>query len=79
MSRARSKGRGMRGVLWALTAMAAAGSTGCQANYNGQTLPSPWYIKDDVQYFPPGSEFILSKEAAAAKALTDDQAAPGQP
>ena len=40
----------------------------------GQTLPSPYYITDDVQYYPPGSEFKLAKEAAAMKAYSQDQA-----
>jgi hypothetical protein len=39
----------------------------------GQTLPSPYYLKDDVQYFPPGSEFKLAREAAAQKAYSQDQ------
>jgi hypothetical protein len=38
-------------------------------------LPSPYYLKDDVQYFAPGSEFKLSREAAAMKAYQADQAA----
>lgn len=25
---------------------------GCQSNINGQTLPSPYYYYDDIQYFP---------------------------
>ena len=37
-----------------------------------QTLPSPWYISDDIQYFPPGPEFKLSREAAAMKAYKAD-------
>lgn len=40
---------------------------GCQVSMNGQTLPSPYYLQDDVQYFPPGPEFKLSNEAAALK------------
>ncbi|MEO8496929.1 MAG: von Willebrand factor type A domain-containing protein, partial [Planctomycetota bacterium] len=32
-----------------------------------QTLPSPHYLTDDIQYFAPGPEFKLSREAAAAK------------
>lgn len=43
----------------------AAVSTGCQSDFGGQTLPSPWYLQDDVQYFPAGPEFKLSREAAA--------------
>jgi hypothetical protein len=38
---------------------------GCQVVEGGQILPSPYYVSDDVQYFPPGPEFKLSNEAAA--------------
>ncbi len=48
--------------------------TGCQVHVGGQTLPSPYYLKDDVQYFAPGQENKLSVEAAAMKALAADQA-----
>jgi hypothetical protein len=47
--------------------------TGCQVHVAGQTLPSPWYIEDDVQFFAPGPEFKLSNEAAAQKAYKADQ------
>lgn len=53
-------------------AISAISSTGCQVTENGQTLPSPWYIFDDIQYFPPGPEFKLSREAAAQKAFQAD-------
>jgi hypothetical protein len=53
-------------------AIVVLSSTGCQGVYNGQTLPSPWYIGDDIQYFPPGPEFKLSREAAAMKAYKAD-------
>lgn len=35
-------------------------ATGCQTSVGGQTLPSAWYLEDDVQYFPAGPEFKLS-------------------
>lgn len=41
--------------------------TGCQVEVAGQTLPSPYYLTDDVQYYAPGSEFKLAREAAAAQ------------
>ncbi|MEL6896081.1 MAG: hypothetical protein AAFP90_08270 [Planctomycetota bacterium] len=44
------------------------GCTGCQAVYNGQNLPSGYYLEDDVQYFEKGPEFKLSREAAALEA-----------
>lgn len=38
--------------------LSVAGSTGCtmQARVAGQTLPSPFYLRDDVQFFPAGPE-----------------------
>ncbi len=49
--------------------------TGCQVAVNGQTLPSPYYLQDDVQYFPAGPEFKLPREAAALRAAqAEDQA-----
>ncbi len=50
-----------------LLLLAATASVGCQSDYAGQTLPSPYWQKDDIQYFPPGPEFKLSREAAAMK------------
>lgn len=53
--------------------IAAAGcvlgmNTGCQVQVAGQTLPSAYYLNDDVQYFPAGSENKLANETAALKA-----------
>jgi hypothetical protein len=48
--------------------------TGCQVQVGGQTLPSPYYMTDDVQYYAPGPEFKLSKEAAAQQAARAEQA-----
>lgn len=39
--------------------------TGCQVEMGGQTLPSPYYLTDDVQYYAPGPGFVLAKEAEA--------------
>ena len=50
------------GLLLGSTAL-----TGCQIDVAGQTLPSPTYLKDDVQYYAPGPEFKLAREAAALK------------
>ncbi len=58
-----------------VVATLAVSSTGCQITEGGQTLPSPWYIYDDIQYFAPGPEFKLSREAAAQKAYRADEAA----
>jgi len=49
------------------------GASGCQVSLNGQTLPSPYYLEDDVQYFPSGPEFKLSREAAALRAAKAEE------
>ncbi|MFG0290346.1 MAG: hypothetical protein ACF8CQ_19360 [Rhodopirellula sp. JB044] len=48
-------------------------TTGCQVSLNGQTLPSPYYLQDDVQYFPAGPEFKLPREAAALRAARAEE------
>ncbi len=48
-----------------LALLASLAFTGCQSVYNGQVLPSGHYRQDDVQYFAPGPEFKLAREAAA--------------
>jgi hypothetical protein len=60
------------GLCGLTLATLAIGSTGCQITEGGQTLPSSWYLTDDVQYFAPGPEFKLSREAAAQKAFKAD-------
>jgi len=57
--------------------LACAGLTGCQVSVGGQTLPSPFYIYDDVQYFPQGSEFILQNEADFISSQNAPPAPPG--
>jgi hypothetical protein len=61
---------GRRFLLLASLACGGVGLTGCQVDVGGQTLPSAYYLQDDIQYFPAGPEFKLSKEAAALKAAT---------
>ena len=61
-------------TLAGLGLIAALGLTGCQVDIGGQTLPSPYYLQDDVQYFAPGPEFKLSREAAALKAAREEAA-----
>jgi hypothetical protein len=61
---------GIRAGLLAGLALGGLGLTGCQVDVGGQTLPSAYYLQDDIQYFPAGPEFKLSKEAAALKAAT---------
>jgi len=63
----------MRAVLLGLGVLSAVGLTGCQVDIGGQTMPSPYYISDDVQYFPPGPEFKLAREAAALKEFAHEE------
>ena len=65
--------RGPQVLLLGVLMLAGVGLTGCQVDTGGQTLPSPYYMSDDVQYYPPGSEFKLAKEAAAMKAYSQEQ------
>lgn len=65
--------RPLRAFLVGLVVAAAAlATTGCQVDLGGQTLPSPWYQTDDVQYFPPGPEFKLQREATALKKAQEE-------
>ena len=64
----------LRTLLFGLGLLAGVGLTGCQVETGGQTLPSPYYMQDDVQYFPPGPEFKLAREAAAMKTYSQEQA-----
>ncbi len=66
--------RPLRIVLAGVGLLAAVSLTGCQVDIGGQTLPSPYYMSDDVQYFAPGPEFKLAREAAALKAAREEQA-----
>ena len=43
----------------------ALGTTGCQTHINGQTLPSAYYLQDDIQFFPAGPEFQLTNQVSA--------------
>ena len=59
-----------RNKRWPRMALFACGlftvaATGCQTTVGGQTLPSAYYLTDDVQYFPAGPEFILSNQVRA--------------
>jgi hypothetical protein len=59
-------------LLASLAGLAVLVCGGCQVDVGGQTLPSAYYLQDDIQYFPSGPEFKLSKEAAALKAYSDE-------
>jgi len=61
-------------TLVCAAALIIAVSTGCQVDVGGQTLPSPYYLQDDIQYFPAGPRMKLSREAAAMKAYQEEEA-----
>lgn len=48
-----------------------ASNSGNEVVLGDQVLPSPYYLTDDVQYFAPGLELKLSREATAMKAYSD--------
>ncbi len=59
------------------------GLCGCQANIGGQTLPSAYYLRDDVQFFPAGPDYLLPQTVKAheeyrAAQLADIEAAEAQ-
>ena len=46
--------RGFSRGLLAVAAIGGLSLTGCQVDVGGQTLPSAYYLQDDIQYFPAG-------------------------
>ncbi|MCS7238710.1 MAG: hypothetical protein NZ899_10645 [Thermoguttaceae bacterium] len=66
-------------LVGALAVGLLACGAGCQVEMGGQTLPSPYYMQDDVQYFAPGPEFRLAREAAALKAARGEVLPPAAP
>ncbi len=72
MSKPRQRLR-LKTLIGAACLVSAIGSTGCQVDVGGQTLPSPYYLGDDIQYFPAGPRMKLSREAAAQKAYKEEQ------
>lgn len=74
MSRNSTLQRTIKPTALALTAgLILVSATGCQVSTNGQTLPSPYYLQDDIQYFPSGPEFKLPIEAAALRAALAEE------
>jgi hypothetical protein len=63
---------GVRKFLLGLGALAAFGLTGCQSEFGSQTLPSPYYLENQVQYYPTGPEMKVAREAAAQKAANQE-------
>ena len=56
-----------------LAAAGTAGLAGCQTTVGGQTLPSGYYLRDDVQYFPSGPEFLLYNTERAYQQRQEQQ------
>jgi hypothetical protein len=67
-----------KSLLFGLGVLSVASFTGCQVDVGGQTLPSGYYLQDDVQYFPTGPEMKVAREAAAQKAYSAEAAAQQQ-
>ncbi len=59
-------------MVIAAVSLGAAANTGCQVQVAGQSLPSPYYLNDDVQYFPAGPENKLANETTALKAAREE-------
>jgi hypothetical protein len=57
-----------RYILGAVLAGVSLGNIGCQTYQIGQVLPSPYHIRDDIQYFPKGPDFPLANELNAMQA-----------
>lgn len=62
--------------LFALATLTSS-LVGCQTTVGGQTLPSPYYLKDDVQYFPAGPEVVLTNTIQAMEQYKLDQTGAG--
>jgi hypothetical protein len=61
-------------ALVAILLLAGVGATtGCQVQVAGQTLPSAYYLHDDIQYFPKGPQMKLQREADALKSYNESQ------
>jgi len=52
-------------IAVAVTSLCPLMLTGCQSTVGGQTLPSAYYLEDDVQFFPAGPEFKLTNQVRA--------------
>ncbi len=68
MERTNIKSRWLIGGVMSILAAGALGLlTGCQMTQNGQTLPSPYYLDNQIQYFPAGNEFQFQGEVDRMK------------
>ena len=62
----------LRTLLIVLALGPPIGAGGYRAWDAFRPKPSPWYIQDGGNYFPPGPEWKLSREAAALKQFKAD-------
>jgi hypothetical protein len=62
-------------LVLTMSSLTACLSSGCQSTIGGQTLPSAYYLRDDIQYFPPGPENRLTNQR---KAIADYNASKAQ-
>ncbi len=60
-------------VISAIAGCVATALTGCQTSVGGQTLPSAYYLRDDVQFFPAGPEFLLTNKVQAIEQYNLDR------
>ncbi|MCY2939456.1 MAG: hypothetical protein NTV55_14010 [Planctomycetota bacterium] len=63
-------------ALVVLGAAGLVGSSGCQTQIAGMTLPSPQYLEHAPQYVPPSPAFPLSRELAQQEEIAS-RPAPG--
>ena len=66
--------RPVAGLALLLAASASGLLSGCQTVMGGQTLPSAYYLRDDVQYFPHGPEFKLPNTVRALEEYRNQRA-----
>lgn len=68
MKRVKIGGRWIiRGAAFVLAIGTLSIFSGCQMTQNGQTLPSPYYLDNEIQYFPAGNEFQFQGEVDRMK------------
>ena len=66
-------------ALFAMAGLVLIGATGCQTSIGGQTLPSAYFLSDDVQYFPAGPQdkLFLERRALEQYKAGQEQQVPG--
>jgi len=65
--------KSFRTVLAVCLLAGAVALSGCQVSMNGMTLPSPWYLHNELTYAPAGPEFPMAREAAHMENLRMEQ------